>query len=103
MIPHTQPSKAEAERLHMLAEEAGEIVQACMKILRHGYHSFHPGRPNGTNLGDLEREIGNFQELVEDMVAAGDLMSTGIAMGRDDKRTNKKRYTYCQPYSELSR
>ena len=30
------------ERLAMLAEEAGEIVQMVGKILRHGYDSYHP-------------------------------------------------------------
>ncbi|MEM9426637.1 MAG: hypothetical protein AAGA06_08030 [Pseudomonadota bacterium] len=35
-------SPAEAERLAMLAEECGEVIQAVTKILRHGYESFHP-------------------------------------------------------------
>lgn len=26
----------------MLAEECGEVVQLCGKILRHGYDSYHP-------------------------------------------------------------
>ena len=33
---------AEAERLAMLAEECGEVVQIVGKILRHGYDSQHP-------------------------------------------------------------
>jgi hypothetical protein len=35
-------AEAERERLAMLAEEAGEIVQIIGKILRHGYESYHP-------------------------------------------------------------
>lgn len=35
-------SPAEAERLAMLAEECGEVIQAVGKVLRHGYESFHP-------------------------------------------------------------
>lgn len=35
-------SKGETERLAMLAEEAGEVIQAVGKVLRHGYESYHP-------------------------------------------------------------
>lgn len=35
-------SPAQAERLAMLAEECGEVIQAVGKILRHGYDSYHP-------------------------------------------------------------
>jgi NTP pyrophosphatase (non-canonical NTP hydrolase) len=35
-------SPAEAERLAMLAEECGEVIQVIGKILRHGYDSYHP-------------------------------------------------------------
>lgn len=49
-------SPAEAERLAMLAEEAGEVVQAVTKILRHGYEATHPdGGP--TNRETLKREL----------------------------------------------
>lgn len=33
---------AQAERLAMLAEECGEVIQIVGKILRHGYDSHHP-------------------------------------------------------------
>ena len=33
---------AEAERLAILAEECGEVIQVIGKILRHGYDSYHP-------------------------------------------------------------
>lgn len=33
---------AEAERLAMLSEECGEVIQIIGKILRHGYDSYHP-------------------------------------------------------------
>lgn len=35
-------TEGEAERLAMLAEECGEIVQMVGKVLRHGYDSSHP-------------------------------------------------------------
>jgi hypothetical protein len=38
---------AEAERLALLAEECGEVIQAIGKVLRHGYESRHPyGEPD---------------------------------------------------------
>lgn len=50
-----QLTPAEAERLALLAEECGEVIQAIGKILRHGYESRHPdGGP--TNREALERE-----------------------------------------------
>ena len=50
---------AEAERLAVLAEEAGEIVQAVGKILRHGYDSCHPVS-GVSNRASLEWELGDF-------------------------------------------
>ncbi len=49
---------AEAERLAMLAEETGEIVQMVGKILRHGYESYHPDdKEKVTNRTNLFAEI----------------------------------------------
>ncbi len=67
-------SPAEVERLVLLIEESGEIIQAATKILRHGYESTHPDKPHRTNRMDLEKEIGHFnialvlmtQSIVED-------------------------------------
>lgn len=57
---------AEAERLALLAEECGEVVQIIGKILRHGYESTHPeGGP--TNREALAREVGDIFAVVEFM------------------------------------
>lgn len=48
---------AQAERLAMLAEECGEVIQAVSKILRHGYNSAHPDRPFITNHELLANEL----------------------------------------------
>ena len=47
---------AERERLVLLIEECGEVIQAATKVLRHGYDSHDPG---GTisNKEQLEKEI----------------------------------------------
>ena len=48
-----------AERIAMLMEEAGEVVQICGKILRHGLNNHHPD--NSTpNSALLRREITDF-------------------------------------------
>ncbi|TCT41178.1 hypothetical protein [Martelella mediterranea] len=68
-------SPAEAERLAMLAEEAGEIVQAVGKILRHGYESFHPSDPTTPNRVLLSNEVGDLSAVYTMMLANGDLPS----------------------------
>lgn len=39
---HNRLTPAQTERLAMLAEECGEVIQIVGKILRHGLHSAHP-------------------------------------------------------------
>ena len=57
---------AQVERLAILSEECGEVVQAVGKILRHGYESVDPtfSDPSGdtralTNQEMLEKECGD--------------------------------------------
>lgn len=51
-------TNAERERLALLAEECGEVVQIIGKILRHGYESRHPdGGPTNREL--LQTEAGH--------------------------------------------
>ncbi len=46
---------AEVERLALLAEECGEVIQVIGKILRHGYESYHPeGNTSNRELLALE-------------------------------------------------
>lgn len=48
----------ERELLTMLAEEAGEIVQAVTKILRHGPDSYNPDNLSaGDNTEQLRKEV----------------------------------------------
>lgn len=65
---------AETERLAMLAEEAGEIVQMVGKILRHGYESYHPeDKEQVTNRVLLRNEINDLMGVVHGMVLFNDL------------------------------
>lgn len=72
-------TRAQAERLEMLAEEAAEISQMCMKILRHGYSSYHPSEESKpahkreTNRKALSREMLEFWAIFERMALLGDL------------------------------
>lgn len=51
---------AETERLALLAEECGEVVQIIGKTLRHGYESTNPVTGDGvTNRTKLELELGD--------------------------------------------
>ena len=67
-------TSAEAERLAMLAEEAGEIAQMIGKILRHGYESYHPDdNDQVSNRVLLKNEINDFFGVVHGMVLMNDL------------------------------
>jgi len=52
-----QLTPAQAERLAMLAEECGEVIQIIGKILRHGYESYHPNNPVFSNRDLLHQEL----------------------------------------------
>lgn len=68
---------AQSERLAMLAEECGEVIQIVGKILRHGYDNFHPDRPSVTNRELLGRELTDLyavaSSLCRDNVPEGSL------------------------------
>jgi len=89
----------EAERLAMLAEEAGEIVQAVGKILRHGYESFHPNNLSVTNRSLLENEIADLHAVQLMMEEKGDIEdlspqasdAVGHAMEKKMKFTHHQR------------
>lgn len=90
-------TKAQEERLWLMAEEAGEVVQACMKILRHGYKSTHPegGR---TNLEWLRAEILDFMSVHFLMVEENDMDIHGYnELEQNIKR--KLKYTHYQKES----
>lgn len=79
---------AEAERLAMLAEEAGEIVQMVGKILRHGYASHHPDRPSTNNRALLRGEIDDFLAVMSAMEKDCDISVTDF--GRVDLAWDRK-------------
>lgn len=88
---------AEAERLAMLAEECGEVIQIIGKILRHGYDNYHPADPNTTNRRLLEREVIDVLGVHLAMIQEGDIRSPGYLEATADTAWKKKlRYAHHQ-------
>lgn len=73
MAAHANLTEAQRERLEMIAEEASEITQIAMKILRHGVHSYHPSDPTTSNKRLLVNELTDLWAIYERMVLCGDL------------------------------
>ena len=75
---------AEAERLSLLLEECGEVLQAIGKIQRHGYASRYP--KNGlSNRAKLEDEVGHVLAAVLRLERAGDLDGKMVTNSGDSK------------------
>jgi len=65
---------AQAERLALLAEECGEVIQAIGKVLRHGYESTHTHLDGGpTNRENLDSECGDVRYAIMLLARSGDL------------------------------
>lgn len=92
--PFNNLSPAEAERLAMLSEEAGEVVQAISKILRHGYQNFHPKRPYVPNRELLNNELADLSAVQLLMVGSLDIFRTSNEIEHIMKR--KLKFTHHQ-------
>lgn len=88
MDGHSTLSAGEAERLAMLIEECGEVIQAASKVLRHGYDNHHPERPTATNRAELQSELVDLIAVHEAMYEVGDLPNYGH--GEQQKAWQKK-------------
>lgn len=87
----------EAERLAILAEEAGEVIQIIGKILRHGYESYNPFDMNRTtNRVLLEREMADFYHAVGMLSALGDVSALNLSKETFDRVVKGKKYTHHQ-------
>ena len=91
---------AEAERLAMLSEECGEVVQIVGKILRHGYESHHPDSPDLSNRDLLAKELADVHSVTDRMVFDGDMrigqIESNYTPGCGSNWSEKKRYTHHQ-------
>lgn len=57
-------NKRDQELLDMLAEEAAEVIQAIMKIKRHGIESYHPDDPSTSNRDLLKDEMTDLKAVL---------------------------------------
>lgn len=90
-------TEAQRERLEMLVEEAGEIVQAGTKILRHGRDSHHPDDPKKTpNMILLMEELLELWAVYERMCYYGDIGRLDFNQA-EEVWMKKRRYTHHQP------
>lgn len=86
---------AQAERLYVLAEECGELVQVVMKTLRHGYESTHPdGGP--TNRQRIEQEAGDVRHAIQMLTDAADLQAVEISLRTMEKSRTIRQYLHHQ-------
>ena len=94
---------AESERLALLSEECGEVVQAIGKVLRHGFEGTHPGG-GPTNREALERECGDVYLAIQRLISAGDIDGNGMSQAADDKAKSVVRCLHHQGHNvEVSR
>lgn len=93
--PFNQLSDSQAERLAILAEECGEVVQIIGKILRHGRASVHPeGWESNNTL--LEKELGDLMFILEMMYATGDIRGESVAAYTVEKADKIGKYLHHQ-------
>ena len=83
----------EDERLSLLAEECSEVIQAVMKIKRHGYDSHHP-RGGPDNRRHLEKELGHLRLATCLMIDRGDVWEEEIEIALDDKALEIDQYLH---------
>ena len=91
-----QLTPAEHERIAILVEELGEAQQAIGKILRHGYDSYHPNRPDRTNRDDLEKELGHIRNAQKMLIDATDLRWGNINHYQGHKETRISEFLHHQ-------
>lgn len=91
-------TEAERERLYMLAEEAGEIVQMVGKILRHGYENYHPDDPiKKTNREHLTSELNDLNGVLFGMCKYQDLDVSNFTVANAVKAWDRKvKWSYHQ-------
>ena len=91
---------AEAERLAILAEECGEVMQAIGKVLRHGYEDYSPyDVTHTTNRVKLENECGDLAGILHIMAVRGDVRPAAVEAMREAKIAKLPRWTHHQPDS----
>src|SRR4051812_27214083 len=89
-------TESEAERIALLMEELAEAIQACGKVLRHGFDSYNPtiASLSPSNREQLEKELGHVRHAVDRMVLAKDLNVLAIEGAKKDKAASISRWLH---------
>lgn len=88
-------SKAELERLAILVEECAEIQQIAMKIIRHGYESYHPEDISKTsNRKLLSNELGDLVFAMALMFTNKDIKEEDVQEAKWDKKHRIQKYLH---------
>lgn len=95
-------SEAQEERLVILSEELSESVKAVCKILRHGYESYNPNKPDHVNRKDLEMELGDVEAALEMLYTAKDISKTRVKKYRRKKLEKPNRNLHYQPANVIN-
>lgn len=86
---------SEIERLAILVEEAAEVQQIAMKIIRHGYGSHNPFDETKTpNRELLNKELGDLRYAIELMVECHDINPNSIEQHRQLKPLKIEKYLH---------
>ncbi len=102
MTGFNQLTHAQAERLAYLCEEAGEVIQAANKVLRHGYLSSNPDDPlSKCNKKHLGEEIGQLIMAVSMLTSTEDISERVIEHAYDEKRKTLHKWMHHQPLDVL--
>jgi NTP pyrophosphatase (non-canonical NTP hydrolase) len=80
------------EALHIMQEEAAEVIQAISKVNRFGLNGKHPTSTQ-TNLELLEEEIGDMLCMVNLLVKFGVLSQQNIENAQINKVDKLKRWS----------
>ena len=89
--------ESEVERLAILAEECGEVIQIVGKVLRHGYSSHNPLAPSPIhNRGLLAKEIGDLRWIISLMLSEGDVTEGAVIQRERLKGESAKPFLHHQ-------
>lgn len=90
-------TKAQLERLAIMAEESAEVIKAAMKVVRHGYESYNPhGHGGVVNRDDLAEELGHAAYATALLYEAGDVSQNDIVRAINLKEKSIKPYLHYQ-------
>lgn len=98
MKPHNELSPAEVERLAILIEECGEVIQAASKVLRFGWR----GESGQDNKKDLVSELGDVQAAIDLMTTCEDFHADTMwaSTNRKGDKLKLKGIMFHQPWNE---